>query len=177
MNSDPESIQQPQDVPRVFNRKLRWFGMVVGFLAFICLLSFATRSWRYKWSLERAICGADRLVISREFVSPRRDFERGLEINGAGIAVAEIISMIEIDGWRTIPGMVCRCYGDVQIEFRRGDEKLARIAFGHGQSLKWHNGSWFGDATLTQASASAIGSWLNQHAPPMVGPPAPKNGT
>ncbi len=176
MNSNPETMQQPQEAPSVFNRKLRWFGIIIGILAIACVSIITTSGLRRQWSLESAVHGADRLLVSRAFFPGRNPLKDDTEISGAD-AVAEFLGLIDIDEKRTIPAMVCKCFGDVLIEFRRGDQELARIGYAHGNSLKWFKGNWSGDSTLTQESAAAIASWLNQHAPPMVGPPAPKKGS
>ena len=55
------------------------------------------------------------------------------------------------------------CCGNPTFEFYRGDELVAAIGFHHGQSIRWDNGLWPGDAALTGRSAEYLVEWLDRH--------------
>ena len=73
------------------------------------------------------------------------DFIKGIQINSRG------------------SGFHCMCCGEPTLEFYRGDVLVVSLGFHHGQSLRWPNGKWAGDALLTQDSAGFIIQWLADH--------------
>ncbi len=57
----------------------------------------------------------------------------------------------------------CMCCGDPTFEFYQGDKRVAMIAFHHGRSIRWADGTWPGDGMLTQDSAHFLADWLDEH--------------
>jgi hypothetical protein len=76
------------------------------------------------------------------------------EIGGmiAGITIHNVPS-----SWR------CMCCGSPTFEYYAGKKLLASVGFHHGHSLRWDDGSWPGDASLTKECAERLERWLAGH--------------
>lgn len=106
--------------------------------------------WRK--ALDAATEGVDRLTVT-----PTRSENPPVEIVGTE-AIRTLISSISI--YESESGFHCMCWGDFQIVMYRGKEKAADLSWHHGQSLRWNNGKWKGDALLDSASCLAIPKWF-----------------
>lgn len=147
-------------------RKSNRLLIILGAAFLILVLWFMTIGARWQGSLANAVRNADRVLISNRHVAPDDDLKNPIEVIGPD-AVAELLRLIEIDRLSTLTGyaLTCRCIGTPLIEFRNGDQKLARIAIGH--HVRWQNGAWPHDAWLTSQSEKAITKWWADHLPPV----------
>jgi len=57
-------------------------------------------------------------------------------------------------------GFHCMCDGDALLVFSEGSTKLTTLSYHHNQSLRWHGGSWVGDAMLTKKSRDKLPKWF-----------------
>lgn len=57
----------------------------------------------------------------------------------------------------------CMCCGNPTFEFYDKDTRVAMIAFHHGRSIRWADGSWPGDGMLTDQSSAYLVEWLAKH--------------
>lgn len=75
--------------------------------------------------------------------------------------IKQLIESIKIDEARS--GFQCMCCGNPTIEFYKGKSLLVMLGYHHGQSLRWSDGKWKGDALLTQESAEHLAKWLSDN--------------
>lgn len=117
----------------------------------------------WKAALARTLANADRVVIYDSPLHEETD-RKPLEIADKKV-IDEFLQALEIDAEDIVAGIVthCMCMGEVQIEFRRGEESLAWLSFHHGKSLRWCQGEWEGDADLTPESKTKMADWLAKH--------------
>ena len=57
----------------------------------------------------------------------------------------------------------CMCCGSPTFEFYAGQKLLAMVGFHHGSRLRWADGPWPGDASLTNEGAERLKQWLSGH--------------
>ncbi|MBN1490719.1 MAG: hypothetical protein JXA69_12440 [Phycisphaerae bacterium] len=120
-----------------------------------------------KAQLEAACSGADRVIVTTNvlphYLRTVEDAKRlpSVEVVGSDKAQS-LLDCIMLK--RTVPSRTCMCYGSMVFCFCRGSEPLAAVSYHHGQSLRWRDGRWFGDADLTEVSQQALGAWLEANA-------------
>jgi len=56
----------------------------------------------------------------------------------------------------------CMCCGKPTIEFYKGGKLYLTLGIQHGKALRWLDGPWDGDGTLTSESARKFGEWLEK---------------
>lgn len=83
-----------------------------------------------------------------------------VEIRSAD-AVAELLDLLSFA--RSFPAAQCRCWGNMRIEFIRGEAVLASLVYLHDDTLRSADRHWLGDAQLTDASRDAFDEWLDRH--------------
>ena len=129
---------------------MRKAAVIVIILAAALLLSLKNM----KAPLETAVNGADRIELAPTWPLNEPAF---FEIQGKA-TVEELIEAIDIAEWRSFSR--CMCFGDAAIRFYKGDELLATLGYAHGESLKWPDGPWRGDAALTWNSQAKLRLWF-----------------
>ena len=110
----------------------------------------------YEDALARYLKQADtvRIYLSYQPESGTPDIHR--EEDAA--AVRELIASIEIQDDRS--GWTCMCVGSIWLDFLAKGRLLGTLSVHHGRSLRWRQGPWPGDASLTRSAALAMGQWL-----------------
>ena len=79
----------------------------------------------------------------------------------AGTAsVKELLDLVEIDDRAS--GTVCKCPGELRLEFHGSGREPIVIEFAHGKRLKWSEFPC--DAVLTDTSSTTVRRWLNTRA-------------
>jgi len=63
---------------------------------------------------------------------------------------------------------LCKCLGDMNMEFYEEEHSLGKISIHHGDKVRWNGGKWSGQFSLANASKSAIQAWLREHACPTI---------
>jgi hypothetical protein len=57
-------------------------------------------------------------------------------------------------------GFHCMCDGDALLVFMKESRELATLSYHHNRSLRWHGGSWVGDAMLAKKSKAELPKWF-----------------
>ncbi|MGB0714475.1 MAG: hypothetical protein ACPGXK_01270 [Phycisphaerae bacterium] len=135
--------------------------LVMGFI-------FLTAAWatydgvqpaRVPQQLREIINASDRILVTYPLWSP--DYGPRPQIQIDASKATEFVNKLAFGG----QVVSCRCWGEYCLEFSSGEEILARVGVAHQSTLKWHNGTLWGDVLLTDASARAIHLWLAEFAP------------
>ena len=117
---------------------------------------------RHLHSLRAACASGDRIIVD---TNPNSQKHRGdylpnsprVEIAGND-RVAEFVGLIEL-GPTATHGQ-CKCFGDLLITVCRGSNELATLSIHHDKYLRWSDGRWESDQSLTPASLSALSRFL-----------------
>lgn len=113
-------------------------------------------------TLAKALQGADRMRARTGGLCHRRESEETTIGEARDPAlVREMAQHMEVRDDQG--GFHCMCCGSPTFEFYRGAELIAAIGFHHGQSIRWGNGLWPGDAALTERSADFLIEWLDRN--------------
>ncbi len=171
--AEPESTQQKgafvtHPIQAETPRRSPLRRKIIGAAFLIIVLWFMTIGMRWRASLASAVKSADRVLISTRYTSVGEELKNPIEVIGAD-AAAELLDLISIERFGTLAGYVasCKCLPNIQIEFRHGSTKLARIGIGHGEHLRWLDRSFSCYVTLTSKSGKAITKWWADHLPPV----------
>lgn len=128
------------------------------------LVSGCGKTTNEDWAvpLHEALKGATRLRVRSGGTCHRRpNTEKTLLDIQNPKQVAEVIKSIQINANGS--GFHCMCCGNPSLEFYREDTLLVTLGFHHGQSVRWQNGKWSGDALLTKKSADSLVEWLSNN--------------
>ena len=68
------------------------------------------------------------------------------------------LNALEIEDAKS--GMIDGCGGDPHFYFSAGDSVVAVISWHHGQTIRWRDGKWRGDALLAARSQRELPAWL-----------------
>lgn len=72
--------------------------------------------------------------------------------------IDSLLNLIEIDDASS--ETTCACCGKPTIEFYKGGKLYLTLGIQHGKALRWIDGPWEGDGSLTSGSARQFGEWL-----------------
>jgi len=135
---------------------LRIFVVVTGILL-INGCDNTKQDW--KAPLLEASVGVDRLVIEP---LPWGDDKKktSFEINGVE-KIKQLLDVIAIDAGKS--GHSCHCDGDHRLLFYKGDALVLTLNYLHGNSLRWRQGKWKGDARLTEQTQEAFPLWFKKN--------------
>jgi hypothetical protein len=113
------------------------------------------------WSdpLSAAAANADRIVV-RDVGFHEGKLQPDCEIRGSE-KIQELLGLIDIDAANS--GFHCMCDGNYWIHVYKGNEEVLILGYHHGRSLRWHGGTWHGDALLTGTSQEAVPAWFKQN--------------
>ena len=75
-------------------------------------------------------------------------------------AVQALVENTTFDAEKSGPH--CMCPGNPWIEFYTGSIRILMLSFHHGESVRWNNGPWKGDAFFTEASSEFYLKWLEE---------------
>ena len=87
-----------------------------------------------------------------------RGSERELWRSNEPAEVRRFLSLIGIKDRQS--GSHCMCCGSATVELYRGEVLAMTVGMHHGQSLRWADGPWPGDAILTEDAATTLADWL-----------------
>jgi len=112
--------------------------------------------------LSEQLAKADRILVRTGGVCHRRDDNEKVIVESRDAAViAELAQHFTIN--EDASGGYCMCCGNPTFEFYQGDKQVAMVAFHHGQSIRWADGTWPGDGILTEQSSTYLVQWLAKH--------------
>lgn len=112
--------------------------------------------------LQKVLARAERLRVRTGGVCHRdEDAEKTIvEIKDPKMIV-EIGKRFEVN--EEDSGGHCMCCGDPTFEFYADGKIIATLGFHHGRSVRWSDGIWPGDGTLTSGSATFLIQWLAEN--------------
>ncbi|WP_395750709.1 hypothetical protein [Prosthecobacter sp.] len=109
--------------------------------------------------LSAQLAKADRILVRTGGVCHRRaDNEKVIVESRDAALIAELAQHFTIS--EDASGGHCMCCGNPTFEFYQGDKQVAMVAFHHGQSIRWADGTWPGDGILTEQSSAYLVEWL-----------------
>lgn len=113
--------------------------------------------------LAAELAKADRVLVRTGGVSHGRpSVEKTIHESRDRGVITELAAHFVVDEAES--GGCCMCGGNPTFEFYRNDKLVAMIAFHHGRSIRWADGTWPGDGMLTEQSSSYLVDWLaKQH--------------
>lgn len=156
----PDPGQPPPRPKRGFRWWVRYLLIVIltMLILFMALTTFNLRAG----PLRAATRDADRVVVT--FEHSWLSDPPTLDCRDPAL-VQSLVDTIAVDhlrsSWPPLLPNICACRGDPELRFFQGDRLLAHLSLHHGKSLRWLDGSWSGDTTLTQVSAASIAAWLH----------------
>lgn len=105
---------------------------------------------------------ADRILVRTGGVCHRvAEKEKVIAESRDATVIAELAQHFTIS--EDASGGHCMCCGNPTFEFYQGDKRVAMVAFHHGESIRWADGSWPGDGILTEQSSTYLAEWLAKH--------------
>lgn len=118
-----------------------------------------TKSIQGKWHslLFERLKDSDRIEIVSTSFSSVAPGQKLHSIQGKD-RILEFLELVKID--EEDSGYHCMCDGDALLEFYHGDEKVADLSYHHGQGLRWNNGRWIGDASISEDRRSELLAWF-----------------
>ncbi|MFZ2281730.1 MAG: hypothetical protein WAW39_28280 [Prosthecobacter sp.] len=109
--------------------------------------------------LSAQLAKADRILVRTGGVCHRRAEREKVIVESRDAAViAELAEHFTIN--EDSSGGHCMCCGNPTFEFYQGDKQVAMVAFHHGQSIRWADGTWPGDGILKEQSSTYLVEWL-----------------
>jgi hypothetical protein len=109
--------------------------------------------------LSAQLAKADRILVRTGGVCHRRaEGEKVIVESRDAAVIAELAQHFTIS--EDSSGGHCMCCGNPTFEFYQGDKQVAMVAFHHGQSIRWADGTWPGDGILTEQSSTYLVEWL-----------------
>lgn len=123
----------------------------------------ATISRSMNAQLAAELAKADRVLVRTGGVSHGPpSVEKTIHESRDHGVITELAAHFTVD--ESESGGYCMCGGNPTFEFYRNDKLVAMIAFHHGRSIRWADGTWPGDGMLTEQSSSYLVDWLaKQH--------------
>lgn len=113
--------------------------------------------------LRACAAGADRVVIKpASMVAGTKYAQPAVEIAGAD-QVNELLGLIDFELPEGNACFHCMCDGDYHIDFYRGDALIMSLGYHHNNSLRWRQGPWDTDVTLTEQTKQAVPAWFVKH--------------
>ncbi len=132
--------------------------------------------WIRMNELRSACASTDRMVIdvfpfknasgSRTEVDRLQPYQfigRDYEIKGRE-KVVEFLDTIQLAP--TIPGVMCRCLGELSIEIYSGETRVAVLRPKNDDEIAWWKGPWSGDSNMTTTSVERMTDFLTRNGCP-----------
>jgi len=112
--------------------------------------------------LSEQLAKADRILVRTGGVCHRMTEEEKVIAESKELPViADLAQHFTIS--EDASGGHCMCCGNPTFEFYQGDKRVAMVAFHHGRSIRWADGTWPGDGMLTEQSSTYLVQWLARH--------------